>query len=124
MGGSIVRRGSKSCAIGIVSRCFGRHVASQNSQIAQPGGRMRKTTTRSKKALSRRTFVAAGALAAGGGFVPKRVVAQKKVQIKFTLGWLPEGANVWSYAAKQFWSKAGIEVPIEKGTGSAPATPA
>jgi len=64
---------------------------------------MRKTTTRSKKALSRRTFVAAGALAAGGGFVPKRVFAQKKVQIKFTLGWLPEGANVWSYAAKQFW---------------------
>jgi len=80
---------------------------------------MRKTPTRSRKALSRRTFVAAGALAAGGGFVPKRVFAQKKVQIKFTLGWLPEGANVWSYAAKQFWSKAGIEVTIEKGTGSA-----
>src|SRR5258708_15378424 len=100
------------------------HVASPNWQIAEPGGCMRKTITRAAKALSRRTFVAAGALAAGGGFVPKRVFAQKKVQIKYTLGWLPEGANVWSYAAKQFWSKAGIEVTIEKGTGSAAATQA
>ena len=46
------------------------------------------------KALSRRTLVAAGALAAGSGFVPKRVFAQKKVQIKYTLGWLPEGAKL------------------------------
>jgi NitT/TauT family transport system substrate-binding protein len=84
---------------------------------------MRKTT-RARKALSRRTFVAAGGLTAAGGFIPKRVFAQKKVQIKFTLGWLPEGANVWSYAAKHFWSKAGIEVTIEKGTGSAAATQA
>ena len=85
---------------------------------------MRKTMTMPRKALSRRTFVAASTLAAAGGFVPKRVFAQKKVQIKYTLGWLPEGANVWSYAAKQFWSKAGIDVTIEKGTGSAAATQA
>ena len=42
--------------------------------------------------------------------------------MKYTLGWLPEGANIWSYAAKQFWTKAGIDVVIEKGTGSAAAT--
>jgi len=44
--------------------------------------------------------------------------------VKYTLGWLPEGANIWSYAAKQFWTKAGIDVVIEKGTGSAAATQA
>ena len=44
--------------------------------------------------------------------------------MKYTLGWLPEGANIWSYAAKQFWAKAGIDVVIEKGTGSAAATQA
>ena len=85
---------------------------------------MRKDTTRPRKALSRRSFVAAGAAVAGSGFVPTKVFAQKKVQVKYTLGWLPEGANVWSYAAKQFWSKAGIDVVIEKGTGSAAATQA
>lgn len=85
---------------------------------------MREVTSKSKKALSRRSFVAAGAIAATSGFVPKRVFAQRKVQVKYTLGWLPEGANIWSYAAKQFWAKAGIDVMIEKGTGSAAATQA
>jgi ABC-type nitrate/sulfonate/bicarbonate transport system substrate-binding protein len=78
--------------------------------------------------LSRRALMAAagaGAVATGGAaFAPKTVFAQKKVTVKYTLGWLPEGANIWSYAAKQFWSKAGIEVVIEKGTGSAAATQA
>jgi len=50
--------------------------------------------------------------------VPKKVFAQKKVAVKFNLSWLPEGANVYSYAAKQFWTKAGLDVTIEKGTGS------
>ena len=80
-----------------------------------------------RSGLSRRTFVAAsgaGALAAGTGFLPKKVFAQKKVTVKYTLGWLPEGANIWSYAAKKFWAKDGIEVIVEKGTGSAAATQA
>jgi NitT/TauT family transport system substrate-binding protein len=80
--------------------------------------------SKSTGTLSRRTFVAGGSLAAGAGFVPRTVFAQKKVTVKYTLGWLPEGANIWSYAAKQFWAKAGIEVIIEKGTGSAAATQA
>jgi NitT/TauT family transport system substrate-binding protein len=74
-----------------------------------------------KSGLSRRKFVAtavAGAAAATSGFVPKKVFAQKKVAVKFNLSWLPEGANVYSYAAKQFWTKAGLDVTIEKGTGS------
>jgi len=52
--------------------------------------------------LSRRKFVAtaaAGAAAVTSGFVPKKVFAQKKVAVKFNLSWLPEGANVYSYAA-------------------------
>lgn len=79
------------------------------------------------KGLTRRSLVAtasAGAVATVGGFVPKRVHAQKKVSVKYTLGWLPEGANIWSYAAKQFWAKSGIDVTIEKGSGSAAATQA
>ncbi len=74
-----------------------------------------------KSGMSRRKFVAtaaAGAVAASAGFVPKKVFAQKKVAVKFNLSWLPEGANVYSYAAKQFWTKAGLDVTIEKGTGS------
>ena len=74
-----------------------------------------------KAGLSRRKFVAtaaAGAAAATSGFVPKKIFAQKKVAVKFNLSWLPEGANVYSYAAKQYWTKAGLDVTIEKGTGS------
>ncbi|WP_421998592.1 ABC transporter substrate-binding protein [Reyranella sp.] len=78
--------------------------------------------------LSRRQLVGAAAgaaaVAAGAAFLPKKVFAQKKVTVKYTLGWLPEGANIWSYAAKQFWAKSGIDVVIEKGTGSAAATQA
>src|SRR5476651_1650429 len=77
--------------------------------------------------LSRRKFVAtaaAGAAAASAGFVPKKVFAQKKVAVKFNLSWLPEGANIYSYAAKQFWAKDGLDVTIEKGTGSDAATQA
>lgn len=83
---------------------------------------MRKVPNEHKGTLSRRAFVAAGAVAASAGFVPKTVYAQKKITVKYNLSWLPEGANIWSYAAKQFWTKAGIDVVIEKGTGSAATT--
>src|SRR5258708_4644689 len=101
------------------------------SRVRRSGGHMRKDVDKSgaivRNRLSRRNFVAAagaGAVVAGTGFAPKKVYAQKKVTVKYTLGWLPEGANIWSYAAKQFWTKAGIDVVIEKGTGSAAATQA
>jgi NitT/TauT family transport system substrate-binding protein len=67
-----------------------------------------------KKGLSRRGLLASSAV----GLLPIRVFAQKKVAVKFNLSWLPEGANIYSYAAKQFWAKAGLDVTIEKGTGS------
>jgi len=86
-----------------------------------------KIKVSSRSGLSRRSLVGAAgaaALSAGTGFVPKKVFAQKKIALKYTLGWLAEGANIYSYAAKQFWAKDGLEVTIEKGTGSAAATQA
>ena len=56
-----------------------------------------KTRATDRNRLSRRNFVVAAgasALVAGTGFVPKEVYAQKKVTVKYTLGWLPEGANI------------------------------
>lgn len=73
---------------------------------------MRRTT--GKKGLLRRTLLASGAV----GLMPTRVFAQKKIAVKYNLSWLPEGANIYSYAAKQFWAKAGLDVTIDKGTGS------
>lgn len=85
----------------------------------------RKIGVGARSTSTRRSLLAgAAAVAASTGFVPKKVFAQKKIAVKYTLGWLPEGANIWSYAAKQFWSKAGLDVTIEKGTGSAAATAA
>lgn len=86
-----------------------------------------KTIAIGESGLSRRKFVTAagaGALVASTGFVPNKVFAQKKATVKLTLGWLPEGANIWAYTSKQFWAKEGIEVIVEKGTGSAAATQA
>jgi len=90
------------------------------------GKDVKTNAARTMRGLSRRKLVAsaaAGAVATAS-FQPKTVFAQKKIAVKYTLGWLPEGANIWSYAAKQFWAKAGLEVTIEKGTGSAAATQA
>jgi ABC-type nitrate/sulfonate/bicarbonate transport system substrate-binding protein len=73
--------------------------------------------------MSRRRFVAltgaGAALAASTPFVPKKVFAAKTVTVKLTLGWLPQGTSSWTYASLPFWEKEGIEVLIEKGSGSA-----
>ena len=86
---------------------------------------MRKDANKVKGTLSRRAFVAAaGASPPGPASCRRRSSRRRRSTVKYTLGWLPEGANIWSYAAKQFWAKAGIDVVIEKGTGSAAATQA
>ena len=81
------------------------------------------TTATKSGGLSRRKFVAltgaGAALAASTAFVPKTVFAAKKTTVKLTLGWLPQGTTAWTYAALPFWEKEGIEVLIEKGSGSA-----
>ena len=49
------------------------------SQNCRTGRAHAQGPTTSKGALSRRNFVAAGAVAAGAGFLPKKVFAQKKI---------------------------------------------
>lgn len=81
------------------------------------------TVTSKSTGVSRRKFVAltgaGAALAAGSTFIPKTVYAATKTKVKLTLGWLPQGTTAWSYASLPFWEKEGIEVSIEKGSGSA-----
>jgi hypothetical protein len=73
--------------------------------------------------MSRRKFVAltgaGAALAASTPFIPKTVFAAKTTKVKLTLGWLPQGTTSWAYRALPWWEKAGIDVSIEKGSGSA-----
>jgi NitT/TauT family transport system substrate-binding protein len=89
--------------------------------MAKKGKTLNVTTT--SGGVSRRKFVAltgAGAAAAAGAtFIPKTVYAATATKVKLTLGWLPQGTTAWSYASLPFWAKEGIEVSIEKGSGSA-----
>jgi len=89
--------------------------------MAKKGKTLNVTTT--SGGISRRKFVAlsgaGAALAAGTTFVPKTVYAATMTKVKLTLGWLPQGTTAWSYASLPFWEKEGIEVSIEKGSGSA-----
>jgi len=66
---------------------------------------------------------AMGAVAAGGFASP--AVAQQR-NVAFTLPWVPEGPNLITFVAKAngYWSKAGLNVDIAKGTGSVGAAQA
>lgn len=62
----------------------------------------------------------AGALAA----LPRRSHAAKPVS--FTLPWVPEGANMIAYVAREngYWSSAGLDVTVSRGSGSVAAAQA
>src|SRR5271170_3338500 len=64
-----------------------------------------------------------GAVAATGFGRP--AIAQQR-NITFTLPWVPEGPNLITFVAKAngYWSKAGLDVDIAKGTGSVGAAQA
>ena len=64
-----------------------------------------------------------GAVAATGFGRP--AIAQQR-NITFTLPWVPEGPNLIAFVAKAngYWSKAGLNVDIAKGTGSVGAAQA
>src|SRR5580692_6837582 len=66
---------------------------------------------------------AMGAVAAAGFGRP--AIAQQR-NITFTLPWVPEGPNLIAFVAKAngYWSKAGLNVDIAKGTGSVGAAQA
>jgi ABC-type nitrate/sulfonate/bicarbonate transport system substrate-binding protein len=70
--------------------------------------------------IDRREFLkygAAGAvLATGAG----RASAQPLRKIRYSVSWVPEGSNLFSFVAKNkgFWKKRGLDVDIARGYGS------
>lgn len=83
-----------------------------------------------KPRFSRRRFLrgtGATALATAGSIAcPRLVFAQTKRQVKFTLPWVAEGSNLYTFVAKGmgFWDKHGLDVDIARGSGSVAAAQA
>jgi len=83
-----------------------------------------------KGRLSRRRFLAstnAAVLGAAVGITcPSLVFAQNKRSIHFTLSWVAEGSNLFTFVAKGmgFWEKHGLDVDIARGSGSLAAAQA
>ena len=82
------------------------------------------------RAVSRRRVLGAAGLAAvgaAGAFPrPRLVFAQDKKSIQFTLPWVAEGSNLFTFVAKGmgFWDKHGLDVTIARGSGSLAAAQA
>ncbi len=77
--------------------------------------------------LTRRRLLAAAPFAASLGVaLPRMVFAQNRRAIKFTLPWVAEGSNLFTYVAKGmgFWEKHGLDVDIARGSGSISASEA
>jgi NitT/TauT family transport system substrate-binding protein len=64
--------------------------------------------------------------AAGSLPLPRLVFAQSLKPVKFTLAWVAEGSNLFSYVAKGMgiWEKHGLDVSIAHGSGSVAAAQA
>jgi NitT/TauT family transport system substrate-binding protein len=69
-------------------------------------------------------LAAAGAI--GGLTFARLVFAQTLKPVKFTLPWVSEGSNLFTYVAKGmgFWEKHGLDVSIARGSGSVAAAQA
>jgi NitT/TauT family transport system substrate-binding protein len=78
-----------------------------------------------RRRLLRSAGVAAAG-AAGGLPLPRLVFAQSLKPVKFTLPWVSEGSNLFTYVAKGmgFWEKHGLDVSIARGSGSVAAAQA
>src|SRR5712672_3800438 len=76
--------------------------------------------------LSRRRFLSVSGIAAGGLACPQLVFAQSKKAVHFTLPWVAEGSNLFTFVAKGmgFWDKHGLDVDIARGSGSVSAAQA
>jgi NitT/TauT family transport system substrate-binding protein len=57
---------------------------------------------------------------------PRVVFAQSTTPLKFTLLWVAEGSNLWTFVAKGmgFWKKHLLDVDIACGSGSVAAAQA
>ena len=77
--------------------------------------------------ITRRRLLQAASLAAAGNAanlpLPRLVFAQTLQPVKFTLPWVAEGSNMFTYVAKGMglWEKHGLDVNIARGSGSIPA---
>jgi NitT/TauT family transport system substrate-binding protein len=77
--------------------------------------------------FSRRRWLAAtGAALLGEIAAPRLVFAQGKTAIKFTLPWVADGSNLFTFVAKTrgFWDEHGLDVSIARGSGSVAAAEA
>ena len=74
--------------------------------------------------LTRRAVLGVAASAAALAARPRAARAAKR--ISFTLPWIPEGANMVAYIAKEngYWSYAGLDVDVSRGSGSVTAAQA
>ena len=64
----------------------------------------------SERRLSRRRVLAAAGMAAASGIAcPRLVFAQTRKAVKFTLPWVAEGSNLYTFVAKGmgFWERHG-----------------
>jgi ABC-type nitrate/sulfonate/bicarbonate transport system substrate-binding protein len=74
--------------------------------------------------LTRRRLLRAAGVAALGSAaslpLPRLVYAQSLKPVKFTLAWVAEGSNLFTYVAKGMglWEKLGLDVGIARGSGS------
>ena len=68
--------------------------------------------------LTRRHLLAASAAAAAAKF-PIPAIAQGTTSIKMTLPWLPQGAQLFPFVARNrgFWQRRGLNVEIARGFG-------
>src|SRR5882672_10637350 len=78
--------------------------------------------------LNRRQVLAAPVLAASAGAVAAvklaaPAVAQGMTSIKMTLPWLPQGAQLFPFVARNrgFWQRRALNVEIARGYGSGAA---
>jgi ABC-type nitrate/sulfonate/bicarbonate transport system substrate-binding protein len=83
-----------------------------------------------ERRLTRRRVLAGAGIAvsaaAPGIALPRLVYAQSKKEIRFTLPWVAEGSNLFTFVAKGmgFWDKHGLDVDIARGSGSVAAAQA
>jgi NitT/TauT family transport system substrate-binding protein len=84
-----------------------------------------------ERPITRRRILRATGIAAAGAAanlpLARGIFAQSGLKpIKFSLPWVPEGSNLFTYVAKEmgFWEKHGLDVSIARGSGSVAAAEA
>lgn len=75
---------------------------------------------RIERPTTRRRLLQAAAAGAASLSLPRLVYAQSLKPVKFTLPWVAEGSNMFTFVAKGmgFWEKHGLDVTIARGSGS------